>query len=50
VAVVEAEPAQTASAEPAPAALPKTGSLLPLIGFVGMLSLAGSGGLRMLRK
>jgi hypothetical protein len=36
-------------AEAAPAALPKTGSPLPLIGFLGMLSLASSLGLKALR-
>jgi len=35
---------------PAPAELPKTGSPLPLIGLLGLLSLASSLGLRMARK
>jgi len=38
-----------APAEAAPAALPKTGSPLPLIGFLGMLALASSFGLKGLR-
>ena len=46
--------ARPAAAAPAPAAepasLPKTGSELPLIGLLGLLSLAGSYGLRLLRK
>jgi len=37
-------------AEPAPAALPKTGSELALFGLLGSLSLAGAAGLRFLRK
>jgi hypothetical protein len=39
----------TEVAEAAPAALPKTGSLLPLIGFMGMLSLASAFGLKVVR-
>ena len=54
VAVIEVETAPAAPAEPAatPAAqkLPKTGSILPLIGFLGTLSLAVSAGLRKLGK
>jgi len=51
VAVIEVETAPAApEAAPAPAALPKTGSILPLIGLLGTLSLAGSAGLRKLRK
>ena len=46
VAVVEVP----APAAPAPAALPKTGSLLPLVGMLGLLSLASSLGLRAARK
>ena len=42
-------PQQVAAAEPAPAALPKTASQLPLIGFLGMLSLACWFGLKALR-
>jgi len=43
-----APPVETA-AEAAPAALPKTGSPLPLIGFLGLLSLASAFGLRVVR-
>lgn len=39
-----------APAAPAPAALPKTGSELPLFGLLGVLSLASSLGLRAFRK
>ncbi len=49
-----AEPVSTASAapaeEPAPAQLPKTGSIVPLLGLLGMLSLGASFGMRLLRK
>ncbi len=51
VAVIEVETAPAAPvATPAAQKLPKTGSILPLIGFLGTLSLAGSAGLRKLRK
>jgi len=51
ILVVVAAPApQVAAAEPPPAALPATGSELPLISLLGFLSLAGSGGLRLFRK
>jgi hypothetical protein len=43
-------PQQVAAAEPAPAALPKTASQLPLIGFLGMLSLASWFGMKALRS
>jgi len=43
-------PVQVAQAAPAPAALPHTGSQLPLIGLLGFLSLASSFGLRAARK
>ena len=44
-------PAPAAAAPaPAPAALPKTGSELPLLGLLGVLSLASSLGLRAFRK
>jgi len=52
ILVVEEEvvvPVQVAQA-PAPAELPKTGSPLPLIGLLGLLSLASSFGLRTARK
>jgi LPXTG-motif cell wall-anchored protein len=42
--------APAAPAEPAPTALPKTGSELALFGLLGSLSLAGAAGLRFLRK
>jgi LPXTG-motif cell wall-anchored protein len=40
---------QPVAAAPAPAALPKTGSSLPLIGLLGLLALASSLGLRRVR-
>jgi LPXTG-motif cell wall-anchored protein len=43
-------PVEVAQAAPAPAALPKTGSQLPLIGLLGLLSLASAFGLRTARK
>lgn len=43
-------PAQRAAAEPAPTKLPKTGSLLPLIGLLGLLSSGASFGIRILRR
>jgi RNase P/RNase MRP subunit p29 len=43
-------PAELAAAEPAPVSLPKTGSFLPLIGLLGLLSSGASFGLRMLRR
>jgi RNase P/RNase MRP subunit p29 len=43
-------PAAPAAAAAAPAALPKTGSGLPLLGLLGVLSLASSLGLRAFRK
>jgi len=50
IAVVTPAPAAAApAAEPAPAALPKTGSDLPLIGLFGLLLLAASGALRLFR-
>lgn len=42
-------PATTAQAEPPPARLPKTGTMLPLLGWLGMLSLAASMVMRLLR-
>lgn len=44
VAYVEEAPA------PSPAKLPKTGSEMPLVGLIGMLMLAGSASLNLLRK
>ena len=54
--IAQAEPPAAAPAAPAPApappteALPKTGSILPLIGMLGLLFVGSSFGLRMLRK
>ncbi len=50
VAVIEA-PAPVAPAAPAPAPqLPKTGSELPITGLLGFLLIAGSAGIRMVKK
>jgi len=49
ILIVVAVPAPTQVAQ-APAELPKTGSSLPLIGLLGLLSLASSFGLRTVRK
>ena len=43
-------PASVAKAEPAPTALPKTGSLAPLIGLLGFISLTLSFGIGALRR
>jgi RNase P/RNase MRP subunit p29 len=43
-------PAEVAAAEPAPEKLPKTGSLLPLIGLLGLLSSGASLGIKILRR
>jgi len=48
IVFVKVAPAPTV-AEATPAALPKTGSPLPLIGFLGMLSLASAFGLKVVR-
>jgi LPXTG-motif cell wall-anchored protein len=48
--LVEEETAAPVEVAQAPAELPKTGSELPLIGLLGLLSLASSLGLRMARK
>jgi hypothetical protein len=46
-----AEPAPApAAAEPAPAALPKTGSLTPLVGLLGLISCGLSFGLGLIRR
>jgi len=49
ILIVEQVPAPAEVAAAAPAALPKTSSLVPLIGFLGMLSLASAFGLKALR-
>jgi hypothetical protein len=49
-AAVSAAPVEMASAETPAETLPKTGSVLPLLGLVGGLSLAGSFGLKAARK
>ena len=49
IVFVAVAPAPTTVAEAAPAALPKTGSSLPLIGFLGLLSLASAFGLNVVR-
>jgi hypothetical protein len=49
ILVAQEAPAPAEVAEAAPAKLPKTGSPLPLIGFLGMLSLASSLGLKAFR-
>lgn len=49
ILVAVAAPAPSLAAAAAPAELPKTGSLLPLIGLLGILSLAASLGLRAMR-
>jgi LPXTG-motif cell wall-anchored protein len=51
VAVITPEPAPApVVAQAAPAALPKTGSELPLLGLLGVLSLVSALGLRVVRK
>lgn len=50
ILVVEEAVAPVQVAQAAPAALPHTGSQLPLIGLLGLLSLASSFGLRAARK
>jgi hypothetical protein len=47
--VVATPPVTVASAEPLADTLPKTGSLLPLAGLMGLLSIGGSLGLRLAR-
>jgi LPXTG-motif cell wall-anchored protein len=49
ILVAVAEPAPAPAPAEAPAALPKTGSSLPLIGLLGFLSLAASFGVRAVR-
>src|SRR5579862_815745 len=49
IVFVKVAPPPTEVAEAAPASLPKTGSPLPLIGFLGFLSLASAFGLKVVR-
>jgi hypothetical protein len=44
------QPVQTASAEPAPTKLPKTGSIVPLVGLLGLVCLFLSLSLRVTRR
>ena len=50
ILIAQLEPAPAPAAPTAPAELPKTGSLLPLIGLLGSFSLLSSFGLRFLRS
>jgi LPXTG-motif cell wall-anchored protein len=50
ILVAEAKAPEVAAAEPAPASLPKTGSMLPLIGLLGLLSAGASFGIRLFRR
>jgi LPXTG-motif cell wall-anchored protein len=50
VAVPAPAPSPSVAAAPAPTKLPQTGSELPLIGFIGMLSIASSLGLKAFRS
>jgi len=50
ILIAQLEPAPAPAAPAAPAELPKTGSLLPLIGLLGSFSLLSSFGLRFLRS
>lgn len=50
ILVAEAKAPEVAAAEPAPASLPKTGSMLPLIGLLGLLSAGASFSIRLFRR
>jgi RNase P/RNase MRP subunit p29 len=50
ILIAEASPVPAPAAPAAPAELPKTGSLLPLIGLLGSFSLLSSFGLRVIRS
>jgi hypothetical protein len=50
ILVAEEKAPEVAAAEPAPAHLPKTGSLLPLLGLLGLLSTGLSLGMRLFRQ
>jgi len=45
-----ATPAETAAAEPAPTKLPKTGSMAPLVGLLGLVSLTLSLAIGVIRR
>jgi hypothetical protein len=47
--VLVMHPPNPAEPEPAPTELPKTGSLLPMVGLLGILCCGFSFGIRMLR-
>ena len=49
-ALTPAPESQASTPEPAPKKLPKTGSMLPLVGLLGLLSFVLSFGVRMLRR
>ena len=50
ILIAEEKAPEPIAAEPAPAKLPKTGSLLPLLGLFGLLSCGASFGLRLFRQ
>jgi hypothetical protein len=50
ILVAKAQPAPPPPTEEAPAKLPKTGSIIPLLGLLGLLTVGMSLGLRILRK
>jgi RNase P/RNase MRP subunit p29 len=50
ILIADNTPTEMAAAEPAPVKLPKTGSFLPLIGLLGLLSSGASFGMRLLRR
>jgi LPXTG-motif cell wall-anchored protein len=50
VAILILPPAPATEAAPAPAELPKTGSVLPLVALLGFLSLVASIGIRTVRS
>jgi hypothetical protein len=49
ILIADEKPAPAPAAEPAPAELPKTASPLPLLGLLGVLSMAGGLGLGKIR-
>ncbi len=50
ILIAEEKAPEPVAAEPAPAKLPKTGSLLPLLGLLGLLSSGASFGIRLFRR